>query len=197
MNHGMIEQRQDILSREQPAGVPEPVSPWVPPWIIDATDRRLIVATQAGLPLVPRPYEAVARELGLSADEVMARIARMQDAGVIRRIGAVPNHFRLGYAANGMSVWDVDDARVRELGRRVGALDFVSHAYHRPRHLPDWPYNLFAMVHGRDRAEVQRKVAEIAALLGEAAHAHEVIFSVRILKKTGLRLRASAHATGG
>lgn len=165
--------------------------------VIDAVDRELIIATQAGLPLVPRPYEAIARKLGLGEDEVMARIARMQDAGIIRRIGAVPNHFRLGYAANGMSVWDVDDSRITELGREVGALDFVSHAYHRPRHLPAWPYNLFAMVHGRDRAEVQRKVGQIAALLGDAVRAHEVIFSVRILKKTGLRLEVPAHTKGG
>jgi DNA-binding Lrp family transcriptional regulator len=167
------------------------------PEALDAVDRALIVATQAGLPLVSRPYEAIARELGLSADEVMTRIARMQEVGIIRRIGAVPNHFRLGYAANGMSVWDVDDARIAELGREVGALAFVSHAYHRPRALPDWRYNLFAMVHGRDRPEVERQVAQIAVLLGDAARAHEVIFSVRILKKTGLRLGAPANATGG
>ncbi len=177
--------------------LPDTLATEVPAAVLDAIDRALIVATQAGLPLVPRPYEAIARELGLAADEAMARLVRMQDVGIIRRIGAVPNHFRLGYAANGMSVWDVDDARIQELGRRVGALDFVSHAYHRPRHLPDWPYNLFAMVHGRDRAEVEQKVAHIAALLGEAARAHEVIFSVRILKKTGLRLGAQAQATGG
>ncbi len=167
------------------------------PATLDATDRRLIVETQGGLPLVPRPYHALAERLGITPEDVMARMRRMLEHGIVRRIGAVPNHYALGYAANGMSVWDVEDARIQELGRRVGALDFVSHAYHRPRHLPDWPYNLFAMVHGRDRAEVEQKVAHIAALLGEAAQAHEVIFSVRILKKTGLRLGAQTQATGG
>lgn len=155
---------------------------------IDEVDRRIIVATQEGLPVTVRPYQAVAERLGLTEAEVMARMQRMLDAGVIRRIGAVPNHYRLGFRANGMSVWDVPDERVRELGRRVGALDFVSHCYRRPRHLPEWPYNLFAMVHGRDRAEVLAKVQEIARLLGPDARGHEVLFSTRILKKTGLRI---------
>ena len=86
-----------------------------------------------------------------------------------------------------MSVWDVDDAAVAELGPEVGALGFVSHCYRRPRRLPEWPYNLFAMVHGRKREEVEEGVAKIAALLGPACRAHEVLYSRRILKKAGLR----------
>lgn len=155
---------------------------------LDATDRRLIVATQEGLPRLCRPYHAIAEKLGIGPEEVMARLRRMLDSGVIRRIGAVPNHYALGYRANGMSVWDVPDERVRELGEMIGALDFVSHCYHRPRHLPAWPYNLFAMVHGRDRGEVETKVRAIADLLGTAGRGHTVLYSTRILKKTGLRL---------
>ena len=156
----------------------------------DETDRRIIVATQAGLPLCPEPYRKVAEDLGLDAGEVMARLRRMLDAGIIRRIGAVPNHYALGYRHNGMSVWDVPDDAVRALGERVGALDFVSHCYHRPRHPPLWPYNLFAMVHGRSREEVEEKVGAIAALLGAANRAHDILYSTRVLKKTGLRLSA-------
>jgi len=155
---------------------------------IDATDRRIVAATQAGLPLDPRPYHAVAERLGLGAAEVMARLRRLLAAGVVRRIGAVPNHYALGYRANGMSVWDVPDERAGELGRRVGALPFVSHCYRRPRRPPVWPYNLFAMVHGRGRDEVEDKVGRIAALLGPADRGHAVLYSTRILKKTGLRL---------
>lgn len=157
---------------------------------LDETDRRIVLETQAGLPLVPRPYHAVAKRLGLDAAEIMARLARMQETGIIRRIAAVPNHYRLGYRANGMSVWDVPDDRIAQLGPRVGALDFVSHCYHRPRHPPRWPYTLFAMVHARTRAEVADRVAEIAALLGAADHGHQVLYSTRILKKSGLRLVA-------
>ena len=156
--------------------------------VLDATDRRIIVATQEGLPRVREPYHAVARQLGISPEEVISRMQRMLDCGVIRRIGAVPNHYALGYQANGMSVWDVPDERVHELGKKIGNLDFVSHCYHRPRHLPDWPYNLFAMVHGRDAAGVEAKVSRIAEMLGVADRGHAVLYSTRILKKTGLRL---------
>ncbi len=154
---------------------------------LDPLERRLVLATQAGLPLVPRPYHALAAQLGVPVDEVFARLQGMLQRGAIRRIGAVPNHYALGYRANGMTVWDVDDTRVDELGHQVGRLPFVSHCYRRPRRPPEWPYNLFAMVHGRRRDEVQRNVDVIARLLGDACRGHEVLYSVRILKKTGLR----------
>ena len=156
--------------------------------MLDEFDRHLIVATQGGLPLVARPYHALAEQLGIPAAAVQERLQALLDSGAIRRIGAVPNHYALGYRHNGMTVWDVDDARVDGLGEQVGALDCVTHCYRRPRHLPDWPYNLFAMVHGRDRAEAEAGIARIAALLGAACRRHEVLYSSRILKKTGLRI---------
>ena len=156
--------------------------------LLDATDRRLIQATQAGLPLSAHPYRVIAEQLGMTAEEVMQRLQHMLDAGVIRRIGAVPNHYALGYRANGMTVWDVADERVDELGARVGQLECVSHCYQRPRHLPDWPYNLFAMVHGKTREEVEAKTRLIAEVLGDASRGSEILYSTRILKKTGLRI---------
>jgi siroheme decarboxylase len=150
-------------------------------------DRALVRALQAGLPRVPRPYHAVADTLGVAPEVVLARIDAMLASGAIRRIGVVPNHYRLGYAANGMSVWDVDDDQVDGLGATVGALESVSHCYRRPRRLPLWRYNLFAMVHGRSRDEVEAKVAGIARVLGPAARAHDILYSTRILKKSGLR----------
>jgi DNA-binding Lrp family transcriptional regulator len=155
---------------------------------LDPIDRRIIAATQTGLPLVARPYHAIAEGLGLAPEDVMGRIRNLLDAGAIRRIGAVPNHYALGWKANGMSVWDVPDEHVAEAGRMVGALEFVSHCYRRPRHLPDWPYNLFAMVHGRGREEVDDKLTRIAAVLGDWDRGHDVLFSSKILKKTGLRI---------
>ena len=115
----------------------------------------------------------------------------MLDEGLIRRIGAVPNHYRLGFSANGMSVWDVADDQVDGLGERIGALSFVSHCYRRPRRLPVWPYNLFAMLHGRSRDEVEAQALQVAALLGNACRAHDILYSTAILKKTGLRLSES------
>ncbi|MFZ5608859.1 MAG: Lrp/AsnC family transcriptional regulator [Pseudomonadota bacterium] len=155
---------------------------------LDATERRIVMATQGGLPLVARPYAAIGEMLGLEEAEVIARLAALKARGVIRRIAAAPNHYAFGLAANGMTVWDIADEDAAQWGVRVGALDFVSHCYLRPRALPDWPYNLFAMVHGRDRAEVEDKKATIARLLGPASRGCDILYSTRILKKTGLRL---------
>lgn len=157
---------------------------------LDAIDRAIIHATQAGLPLTSRPYDEVAALVGTDGADVMARLERMKASGALRRIGAVPNHYALGFTANGMTVWDVSDDVASKLGRQVGALDFVSHAYLRPRHMPDWPYNLFAMAHGKDKAEVEEKADIIRKLLGDACRGGEILYSTRILKKTGLRLVA-------
>jgi len=156
--------------------------------IIDELDRRIILMTQEGLPLDSNPYAVVAKQLGISSEIVMQRLGNMLRNGVIRRIAAVPNHYKLGYTANGMSVWDVPDDRVDQLGRQVGELEFVSHCYRRPRHLPDWSYNLFAMVHATSRDEALEKVEQIARLIGKDDRGHDVLFSRRILKKTGMRL---------
>lgn len=154
----------------------------------DRLDRALVRATQAGLPLDPRPYLRLAEQLGTDEARVIARLQALQDAGAIRRIGLVPHHYRIGVQANAMSVWDVDDACIDEVGREVGALAFVSHCYRRPRRLPDWPYNLFAMVHGRDRNAVHAQVEQIAALLGVRAGQRDLLFSTAVLKKTGVRI---------
>ena len=154
---------------------------------LDAIDRALIVATQGGLPLVARPYQLVGEQVGVSGEEVMARLQAMLDAGIIRRIGAVPNHYAIGWTANGMTVWDVADERVDELGGRVGSLDFVTHCYRRPRVLPDWPYNLFCMIHGRERGEVESIIADLRQRHGLETAAHEVLFSLTRFKQNGAR----------
>ena len=153
-----------------------------------AFESALVRAMQGGLALVPEPYEQIARELGVSQVEVLAGLRSMLADGRIRRIGAVPNHYALGYNANAMSVWDVADEAMPELGHRIGALPFVTHCYRRPRRLPDWPYNLFAMVHGRSHADTAHKIEIIRAALGKSLRAADVLYSTRILKKTGLRI---------
>ncbi|ABC31126.1 Transcriptional regulator [Hahella chejuensis KCTC 2396] len=171
-----------FTSKPEPglSDVPEALAP---------LDRELILLTQEGLPLVPRPFDALAQTLGVSADEVKARFERMLANGCIRRIGAAPNHYRLGYRANAMTVWDVDDARVMDLGARIGALPYVSHCYLRPRKPPQWPYNLFAMIHGKTRADLDGYLQAMTAILGDARQASDQLLSTRILKKTGMRFR--------
>ncbi len=151
-------------------------------------DRKIVLATQSGLPIHERPFDLVAREVDAEPERVKQRFNAMLEDGRIRRIGLVPNHYRLGYVANGMSVWDIADEDAEVAGEMVGALDMVSHCYLRPRALPDWPYNLFAMVHGHYHEEVLDKVEQIAKMLGDKVRARDILFSTRILKKTGLRI---------
>lgn len=161
--------------------------------MLDANDLKIIEATQTGLPLTPQPYQMLAEQLNMKADEVMARTQAMLASGVIRRIAAIPNHYRLGYRFNGMSVWNVPDDKIDELGTKVGQLYFVSHCYQRPRHPPEWPYNLFAMVHAKTQEEAERQIQQIAELLGSHNLGHEVLYSTRILKKTGFRRSQSTQ----
>lgn len=136
--------------------------------------RRLVELTEAGLPLVDDPWAWLADELGLEVDATLALLQRLQAGGAIRRIAAVPNHYRLGYRHNGMTVWDVDDAQMARLGPLIGSQAFVSHCYRRPRR-DGWRYNLFAMVHGRDARDIDAYRNQIRALLGEACRADEML----------------------
>lgn len=181
-----LDEQGEVSTRPVPAITPVREEACIP----DALDRAIIQQSQAGLVLQSDPWQVIARATDSSSQQVLQRIKCMLASGLIRRIGAVPNHYRLGLRANGMTVWDVADDRAQHAGLRIGELDFVSHCYLRPRRLPIWPYNLFAMVHGRDRDEVRSKTARITELLGEDCGAHEILFSTAILKKTGLRLAA-------
>ncbi|MEH6575461.1 MAG: Lrp/AsnC family transcriptional regulator [Amphritea sp.] len=152
--------------------------------------RKLVIETQGGLPLVAEPYAEVAAKIGCSEAQVMTDMAYLQEQGVVRRIGLVPNHYRLGYTQNAMTVWDVDDEYAVELGEKVGALEFVSHCYLRPRHLPLWPYHLFAMVHGKTEQDVEQQIEQIKAILGDHCRQADRLYSSKILKKTGMRLKS-------
>lgn len=151
--------------------------------------KKIISATQNGLPVCDHPYRVIANELGIGEADLLAAMSEMLDKGLIRRIGLVPNHYALGYRYNLMTVWDVDDLHIKRLGEQVGQLDFVSHCYQRPRQEPDWNYNLFAMVHGRTEQEVDHQVEQIQVLLGNACRSATQLNSLKILKKTGLRIR--------
>ena len=165
-------------------------------------ERQYVLLTQSGLPIVAQPYQHVAEQLHISVAEVLAMTTDLKERGIIRRIAAVPNHYKLGYRFNGMTVWDVKDEYVSEFGKAVGRLPFVSHCYLRPRHLPQWNYNLFAMVHGKTEQEVQQYRTQIKDLLESILEVrnddtdqaynfqtNDMLTSTEILKKTGLRLK--------
>jgi DNA-binding Lrp family transcriptional regulator len=155
--------------------------------VLSARDRRLIAAVQDGLPLVKRPYAAIGAKIGLGEAEVIASLRRLIAAGVIRRFGVVVRHRELGYGANAMAVWDVPDARVEEAGRTLARLPFVTLCYRRPRRLPLWPYNLFCMIHGRERDAVGALVEKASTAAGLEDLPHAVLFSRRRFKQRGAR----------
>jgi DNA-binding Lrp family transcriptional regulator len=157
----------------------------------DPIDRALVQAIQHGLPIAPRPYAEVAEELGISEAEVLARLARLIDDGTIKRFGVVVRHQELGYRANAMVVWVLPEERVAELGRRIGSFPFVTLSYRRPPRLPDWPYNLFTMIHGRDRAGVLSLVDRIKERCELASVDCAVLFSGRRFKQRGAQYGAS------
>jgi DNA-binding Lrp family transcriptional regulator len=109
----------------------------------------------------------------------------MMHRGDIKRFGVVVRHRKLGYRANGMVVWDIPDDRVAELGSCIGQYAFVTLCYQRPRCLPDWPYNLFSMVHGRNRAGVTEQVESIVEQCGLQQIDHQILFSGRCFKQRG------------
>ncbi|MGE5515694.1 MAG: AsnC family protein [Bacteroidota bacterium] len=150
-------------------------------------DLDLVSALCDGLPLDSHPYRALGRTVGMTEAEVIERLGALTDAGVIRRLGIIVRHHELGYSANAMVVWDVPDAEVSGVGALLGACPEVSLCYRRPRRLPDWPYNLFTMVHGHDRDQVEALVAMMAKREGVAHYRHEALFSTRRFKQCGAR----------
>ena len=162
-------------------------------YVCDAQDLALLQAIQDGLPLVSRPFAALGAALDMPEGEVMRRIRKLQGSEIIKRFGVVVRHHELGYRANAMVVWDIPDAQVREIGPLLGGTSFVTLCYRRPRRLPDWRYNLFTMIHGRDRKQVLARVEELLLLHDLQDVAHQVLFSRRRFKQRGARYTLQAQ----
>jgi len=155
--------------------------------LIDGSDERLIAVIADGLPLTARPYAEIGAGINLSEGQVLSRLRRLIGNGVIKRFGVIVHHRELGYRANGMVVWDIADDRVQAAGTRLAQEDCVTLCYQRPRRLPDWPYNLFCMIHGQDRQTVLAEVVRIKRAAGLGAFNHDVLFSERRFKQRGAR----------
>ena len=152
-----------------------------------SSDERLIEAIQLGLPLVDRPYAEVARRIGVSEGEVIDCIRNMQTRGIIKRFGVVVRHRELGYQANAMVVWDVPDTATDDMGQKLSKLECVTLCYRRPRRLPYWRYNLFCMIHGKDRETVRSQADEAAIACDLTEVPREILFSGRCFKQRGGR----------
>jgi DNA-binding Lrp family transcriptional regulator len=164
---------------------------------ISAEDRALIRAVEHGLPIVSRPYAAIAQQLGTTETNIINRLQQLIDNGAIKRYGVVVRHRELGYRANGMVVWDVPDDQVSSLGQCIGRFTCITLSYRRPRRLPDWPYNLFTMVHGCDRDEVTQKVQEIVETCGLHDFNHTILFSTRRFKQRGAQYSQTRNSQPG
>lgn len=164
--------------------VARPVKPVEP---MDEAERRLVSVLQEGLPLFMRPFSLIAERIGASESDVLGRIGRWLEEGAIKRFGVVVRHHELGFRANAMVVHDIADDQVSELGRLLAEEPAVTLCYRRPRVLPDWPYNLFCMIHGRERGEVEEIIAELRQRHGLLDAPHEVLFSLTRYKQNGAR----------
>jgi len=169
-------------------------------------EKNLVTSLQGGLPLVSRPYAAIAAEIGMSESEVLERLNGMVANGIVRRMGIVVRHRELGYRANAMVVWNVPDDHVDEVARRLAGVDFITLCYRRPRRLPNWPFNLFCMIHGRSRERVMKQIEWLVEEFGMQMIQHEILFSRQCFKQSGARyakpaaevassVRAAARAT--
>ncbi|MDO7895872.1 siroheme decarboxylase subunit beta [Pseudomonas citrulli] len=151
-------------------------------------------ALETGLPLTPRPFQALAEQIEASEQQVLDHVQQWHEQGLFRRVGLVVNHRALGFTANAMLVLDVPDALVDEVGRRLGQAAGISLCYQRPRRLPQWQYNLFCMIHGRQRERVEAQVQALLAqhLLDDLPH--QLLFSTHLFKQCGGRFAPPAGA---
>ena len=161
------------------------IRPLVPCAPLAEGERRLLSVLQEGLPLLMRPFRMIAERVGSSEEAVLARIGRWLEEGAIKRFGIVVRHRELGFSANAMLVHDIGDGRVADVGRALAEEAAVTLCYRRPRQLPDWPYNLFCMIHGRARSEVEAEIAALRQRHGLLANAHAVLFSRTRFKQQG------------
>lgn len=164
--------------------------------VLGARERALVGALQPGLTIVARPYAELAARAGMTQDATIAQIGRWLEAGAIKRFGVVVRHHELGFGANAMVVFDVPDPEVGRVGRDLAAEKDVTLCYRRPRMLPEWPYNLFCMVHGRSRDAVLAQLAALRERCGLGAYAQEILFSARRFKQRGARYVEEAAAHG-
>lgn len=153
--------------------------------MIDAIDSLLIASLQNGLPIVSRPYQYIGHQLGLEESEVIERLFKLKQQGIIKRHGVIVNHRKLGYLYNAMVVFDIPDALIQEIGQKMGQMRFVNLCYQRPRQGSVWPYNLYCMIHGKNRETVLAQLDQLIANCGIESFNYEVLFSKQCFKQKG------------
>lgn len=159
---------------------------------IDATDCNILWQMESGLPLTPQPYAKIGDAVGLTEGEVIYRLGKLIEMNVIRRLGVIVRHHEVGYGANAMVVWDVPDTHMDEAVRRLTSDTNVTLCYQRPRRLPDWPYNLFSMIHGTSEESVRYIISKLRSEKVMSDFDCDILFSRRRFKQTGARYQPDA-----
>ncbi|GAB2181629.1 Lrp/AsnC family transcriptional regulator [Denitratisoma sp. agr-D3] len=157
------------------------------PCALPSLEQALLATLQDGLPLSAHPYAELGAKAGLSEAMTLEMLEGWLRDGLLKRFGVVVRHRALGYTANAMCVWNIPDDQVSILGRQLAAVPGVTLCYRRERSLPHWPYNLYCMIHGKDRDTVQALRDQAAQQLGLDAYPHQVLFSRRCFKQCGAR----------
>lgn len=146
---------------------------------------------EKGLPLNSSPYQTLADEINSSEQTVLTQIEQWQKSGLIKRFGVVVKHRQLGYVANAMVVWNIKDQEVDHIAKLLAKRSEISLCYRRPRRLPDWPYNLFCMIHGKSRQRVLEQINDICQMLDLQNIEKDVLFSNKAYKQQGGRYLAN------
>lgn len=160
---------------------------------LDDIDKKIILKLQNGIAINCRPYQECATEFGISENEVVQRLQKMKEVGFIRKNAIATNHYKLGYLYNAMTVWEVAEDKIDEVGARFAKFDFISHSYQRPSIPPEWNYTIFAMVHGKSQEEIDFKINKMKTAVEGQFSNMDILLSTKILKKTGIRLRENKN----
>ena len=162
--------------------------------MLDAQDRQLLEHIQLGLPVCPRPYLEIGKLCGMTEAEVIERLTRLKQQGLIKRMGVIVKHRQLGYHANAMIVWNIPDNLIKQRGSVISQFSFVTLCYQRPRQ-PEWPYNLYCMIHGKDKASVLKQLEQLVDACSLSAFDQEILFSNRCFKQRGAIYQNIEQAT--
>ncbi len=154
---------------------------------LEILDQQLVAAIQDGLEYTSHPFADIAFQLGISEQKVLNRLQQLKDMGTIKRFGVVVNHRKLGFKANAMVVWDIPDEQVNDIAQRIASFECVTLCYQRPRRMPEWSYNLFSMIHGKDRGSVLERLDDLIEILELQNINHKPLFSTQCFKQRGAR----------
>lgn len=165
---------------ESPRNQAEDADPGLTPF-----ERDVVRVLQGDMPLAKRPFQTAAAQLGVTEDRLLRVGRRLDELGIMRRFSAVLKHRQAGFTANGMGCWAVPTERIVEAGETAAGFSAVSHCYQRPTHPPHWPYNLFTMIHGKTREEVEETATRIKGEIDPVDYV--VLYSQREYKKERVR----------